>query len=65
MSALEERAAKEVCQRCPVRLACLDDALTYREPSGVWGGLTSKQRQRLVQAAKGNLATALMIESRR
>jgi WhiB family redox-sensing transcriptional regulator len=30
--------AKELCSRCPVRAACLADALDRGEPWGVWGG---------------------------
>jgi WhiB family transcriptional regulator, redox-sensing transcriptional regulator len=30
--------ARELCGRCPVRVACLARALQNREPWGVWGG---------------------------
>lgn len=30
--------AKDHCQPCPIRDACLDGALERREPWGVWGG---------------------------
>lgn len=30
--------AKQLCQECPLRQACLDGALDRREPWGVWGG---------------------------
>jgi WhiB family redox-sensing transcriptional regulator len=30
--------AKELCQTCPARLACLAGALERREGWGVWGG---------------------------
>jgi WhiB family redox-sensing transcriptional regulator len=39
-----ETAAKEVCQRCPVRVQCAQHALAVREPYGVWGGLTEDDR---------------------
>jgi WhiB family redox-sensing transcriptional regulator len=32
-------AAKAVCSICPVREACLEHAITFREKQGVWGGL--------------------------
>lgn len=31
-------AAKRLCGDCPVRAACLADALAREEPWGVWGG---------------------------
>ena len=31
-------AAKELCQECPARDACLAGALQRRAPWGVWGG---------------------------
>jgi WhiB family transcriptional regulator, redox-sensing transcriptional regulator len=31
-------AAKELCQGCRIRVACLAGALERREPWGVWGG---------------------------
>lgn len=30
--------AKAMCAACPLRMQCLDGALTRREPWGVWGG---------------------------
>jgi len=38
-------AAIEVCAGCPVRAACLVHALATREPHGIWGGLTPRQRR--------------------
>jgi WhiB family redox-sensing transcriptional regulator len=44
----DERAiALSVCQRCPVRNECLEEALTVPERFGIWGGLTELQRRRL------------------
>lgn len=39
------RAAKAICQTCPVRTECLNYALTNREKEGVWGGLSGHQRR--------------------
>lgn len=43
-----EERAKEVCAGCPVRLDCLDHAVTIGEQHGIWGGLTAKERRTLL-----------------
>lgn len=40
-------AAKAVCRRCPVRLSCLDLAMSTGQDEGVWGGLDPRERRRL------------------
>jgi Transcription factor WhiB/AT hook motif len=30
--------AKAICERCPLKLDCLAEALARQEPCGVWGG---------------------------
>jgi len=59
MSQKEIRRAKAVCLYCPVRVECLEYALTRREGFGVWGGLSSGQRRRLLLQAGGNAVRAL------
>jgi len=41
--------AKAVCVACPVRQTCLEHALTVREREGVWGGLTERERRRVLR----------------
>ncbi|MCZ7526462.1 MAG: WhiB family transcriptional regulator [Acidimicrobiia bacterium] len=41
--------AKEICTLCPVRQACLEHALVAREKIGVWGGLTERERRRILR----------------
>jgi WhiB family redox-sensing transcriptional regulator len=41
--------AKAICAVCPVREPCLDHAITAREKQGVWGGLTERERRRLIR----------------
>jgi WhiB family redox-sensing transcriptional regulator len=41
------RAAKKVCDGCPVRPECLAYALAHDERFGVWGGTTPRERRRL------------------
>ena len=39
------RAAKAVCQSCPVQEECLQYSLDIGQTDGVWGGLTSRERR--------------------
>jgi WhiB family redox-sensing transcriptional regulator len=43
--------AKQVCAGCPVRQACLEQALRKREGHGVWGGADEEERRALSAAA--------------
>ncbi|RPE40225.1 WhiB family redox-sensing transcriptional regulator [Streptomyces sp. Ag109_O5-1] len=40
---------KNLCERCPVREKCLDEALRAEDTSryGIYGGLTAEERARL------------------
>ena len=42
------REAKRVCLSCDVRSECLDYALAHDERFGIWGGLSERERRRLV-----------------
>jgi WhiB family redox-sensing transcriptional regulator len=41
--------AKEICAECPVRQACLEHALAHREHEGIWGGMTERERRRIIR----------------
>jgi WhiB family transcriptional regulator, redox-sensing transcriptional regulator len=41
---LRESAAKQLCQRCPVRKQCATHALKVGEEYGVWGGFSEHDR---------------------
>lgn len=41
------KAAKAICQQCPVQVECLEHALANNETFGVWGGLTARERHKL------------------
>ncbi|MGB9112001.1 MAG: WhiB family transcriptional regulator [Acidimicrobiales bacterium] len=45
----EADEAKAICAICPVRQMCLEHALAAREREGVWGGLTERERRRVVR----------------
>lgn len=49
---VHEHAAKALCAQCPVVAECLAEALTYREPAGVRGGLSPYERAVLVTARR-------------
>ena len=42
-----EHHAKDICARCPVRLACLDWALGNHIEHGVYGGAGEAERRRM------------------
>jgi WhiB family redox-sensing transcriptional regulator len=44
-----QNRAKQVCRGCPVRTACLADALDRRTEFGVWGGMTERERRALLR----------------
>ena len=45
----EQHAVKAACGACPVRTQCLADALDNRVDFGVWGGMTERERRRLLR----------------
>jgi WhiB family redox-sensing transcriptional regulator len=45
-------AAKRICRQCPVITECRLWALNRPEPYGIWGGLTTKERQRRRRPAR-------------
>ena len=50
----DTRSAKKVCRRCDEQDDCLQWALEHEEVFGVWGGLSVRQRKRLL--GKGSAA---------
>ncbi|TQC41485.1 WhiB family transcriptional regulator [Rhodococcus sp. WS4] len=44
--AQRERAAKQICQDCPVLAQCRAHALTATEAYGIWGGMSENERTR-------------------
>lgn len=49
-------AAKQLCNQCPVKDACLEYALKAPEVHGVWGGLSPKERWAMRNASKRTAA---------
>ncbi|MDG1465441.1 MAG: WhiB family transcriptional regulator [Acidimicrobiales bacterium] len=41
--------ALAVCAACEVREVCLAHALGRREPTGIWGGTTERERRRVLR----------------
>lgn len=47
------REAKATCRRCPVQFECLETALANEERFGIWGGVSERDRRKLL---KGKIA---------
>ncbi|MGH3585854.1 MAG: WhiB family transcriptional regulator [Pseudonocardia sp.] len=45
--------AKALCTLCPIQTACAEYAIRTGQPTGVWGGLTPKERRARVRPACG------------
>lgn len=45
--ARHEANAKRICHNCPVLRQCRDYALAAREPYGIWGATTPRERAHL------------------
>ncbi len=45
----DQRQVKTLCAACPVRIECLADALDNRIEFGVWGGMTERERRRVLR----------------
>lgn len=41
--------AKHVCSTCPIQARCAGEALGRREPYGIWGGLSEKDRRSILR----------------
>lgn len=50
--AQREAQAKEVCRTCPVLEQCRRHALAVREPYGVWGGMSEREREAVLSRHK-------------
>lgn len=45
--------AKAVCAGCRVRTECLEYALAIREPHGIWGGASARERRLIRRRRQG------------
>lgn len=43
------KEAKAVCRRCPVTTECLEYALNTVDRFGIWGGLSERERRKLLR----------------
>ena len=53
------REAKRVCRSCEVRAQCLEYALSHGERFGIYGGLSERERRRLMRARPPGSAPSL------
>jgi len=57
-----ELRALAVCEGCPVRVQCLAYAVSTHQPTGVWGGRTEAQVQRLIAVSAGRASRRVGID---
>jgi WhiB family redox-sensing transcriptional regulator len=43
----QAHAARRICSGCPVQAECATYGIENNEPTGIWGGLSKKDRDRL------------------
>jgi Transcription factor WhiB len=61
----DDRLAKQICRRCEVQQECLDEALK-KEESGIWGGLTARERTRYsIRVSMGKPVDSLLRSKQR
>jgi WhiB family redox-sensing transcriptional regulator len=46
--------AKKICADCMVKDECLEDAIIRREPAGIRGGMSTRERQVLIRERRKN-----------
>lgn len=49
VSGAAQKRAAVICRECAVITECLADALDNRVEFGVWGGMTERQRRKLIR----------------
>ena len=45
----EQKQVRMICEDCPVRIACLAEALDAGMEWGVWGGKTERERRQILR----------------
>lgn len=45
----EQKKVKSLCFDCPVQIQCLADALDNKIYYGVWGGMTERERRKIIR----------------
>lgn len=48
----EKQQAKSICNKCPVKLDCLNHSLKTKEYWGIWGGLDERERRVLLKGTR-------------
>jgi WhiB family redox-sensing transcriptional regulator len=47
--------ARRVCAECPVQVECLEYALDNRIDLGIWGGVSQRERKRILSRRRGTV----------
>lgn len=49
-----QQNAKRFCAQCPVVMQCLEYSLRFREPYGIWGGISEDERHKILEHTIAN-----------
>ncbi|MFF9344877.1 MULTISPECIES: WhiB family transcriptional regulator [unclassified Streptomyces] len=60
-----QNQAKAICTDCSVRTRCLAYALDHRIEHGIWGGMTERERRRLLRRKPAVTSWRRVLESAR
>lgn len=55
----QTKAAKAICGGCPARRACLEWAVETRQPAGIWGGMSERERRALLRMRQSHTERCL------
>lgn len=56
----DEQGAKNICDSCPYKLACLSFALEHPDSQGIWGGATQMDRRRMLRRIRAKLRAGVL-----
>jgi len=62
LSLTEVRAAREICDQCPVARECLTHALTQPEQYGIWAGTSGNMREKMIRQVQRGIEVDVIVD---